>query len=171
MTSYIERRDLPSGKVRYVVRYRLAGRMGGLLYGGSFHTEELAQLRLDSIRGLIKSGEMPAGGLREYQDMVFGRNGRRKPAPEPPPRVPLLSEREGYVYFIESAGLVKIGWSEEPEARLATLRIASATPTALIAAIPGSPLLEREIHDEYAEYRCHGEWFALPAETVESLRS
>jgi hypothetical protein len=85
-----------------------------------------------------------------------------------PQRVTLTSEMSscailvGYVYFIRSPinDLVKIGvTTRSPQWRLEKFRIGSPVPLEPIGAIPGGEREERILHQAFAAYRDHGEWF------------
>lgn len=67
----------------------------------------------------------------------------------------------GQVYFIlnESAGMVKIGFSRNPEKRLTELRTGSAGEIKLLATIEGSLAIERQLHKRFEMHRRNGEWF------------
>jgi len=70
-------------------------------------------------------------------------------------------ERPRRVYFIRAArtGLVKIGVTVDVAARLRGLRTMSADTLTLLASVPGSQALERELHERFKVARRHGEWF------------
>lgn len=68
-----------------------------------------------------------------------------------------MTGRPKTAYFIrgERSGLVKIGKSNSPRNRLATLATASAEPLTLLA-VGGD---EAQYHERFASDRVHGEWF------------
>lgn len=70
--------------------------------------------------------------------------------------------RDSPVYFMASAGLVKIGRSLNPAARLASIRTMNASEVELLFLLPGGPDLESALHAHFAHHRHHGEWFDLP---------
>jgi hypothetical protein len=73
------------------------------------------------------------------------------------------------IYFIEAigAGLVKIGYTEnDPEVRLRQLQTGCPFPMRVLGSISGEPEDEAEIHQKFAGYRRHGEWFEMSAEIV-----
>jgi integrase len=77
-TVYIERRLTAKGKVRYVVRYRLGGRMTTLFYGGSFQTQKEARARRDWIAGEIAAMRVPnTKGLAQRSHETFAVVARR----------------------------------------------------------------------------------------------
>lgn len=70
---------------------------------------------------------------------------------------------EPRIYFIGShrAGFVKIGYSINPKARLATLQVGHPGKLAILATVVGDQLLEAEYHRRFADYHVYGEWFRL----------
>lgn len=67
----------------------------------------------------------------------------------------------GYVYFMYSAGFIKIGFSETPKDRHSALDRGSAFRVHLLHLISGTRLLEREFHARFSDDRHNGEWFRL----------
>ena len=67
----------------------------------------------------------------------------------------------GYVYFIESAGLVKIGFSTDVVNRLSNLRVGCPVDARLVAAIPGTEDTEAYFYKMFAKLRQKGEWFLI----------
>lgn len=82
---------------------------------------------------------------------------------------------DGFVYFIidgfkpsanqyadwDERSYVKIGYSKNPEARLASLQTATPERLDLIGYIPGNLDTERQFHSLFDHLRRNGEWFAL----------
>jgi hypothetical protein len=67
-----------------------------------------------------------------------------------------------YIYFIKPIGMdgpIKIGCSDRPASRLASLMCWSPFPLELLATIPGSLDLERNIHECFLDAHDRGEWF------------
>lgn len=67
-----------------------------------------------------------------------------------------------FIYFIRpegAAGPTKIGCSGVPEGRLETLAAWSPVPLEIVAKVPGSFDLERNIHQCFADLHSHKEWF------------
>jgi DNA-binding transcriptional regulator YdaS (Cro superfamily) len=66
----------------------------------------------------------------------------------------------GFVYCIgERGGLVKIGYSTDPRARLIKLRADSPVDAVLLGAIPGTPEDEAKWHKAFGVFHERGEWF------------
>lgn len=70
----------------------------------------------------------------------------------------------GRIYFIQAEvlGYIKIGWTENLAARLASLRQGSPVPLRPLGAAWGTKEMEHGLHRVFAEERVHGEWF-LPS--------
>jgi hypothetical protein len=70
-----------------------------------------------------------------------------------------------FVYFIEGAGLVKIGRSVCPNERLKFLQRGSPVQLTLLAVIEeANGRREAQLHRKFASYRKHGEWFSYVPE-------
>lgn len=71
---------------------------------------------------------------------------------------------KGFVYVVgrgEPDDPVKIGWSATPEKRLGELQVGSPHVLQLLDKHPGPDDLERFLHDRFAPFRLHGEWFLI----------
>ena len=66
---------------------------------------------------------------------------------------------EGYIYFAESAGFIKIGHAVDVAQRLQLLRTGNPHKITRLAAVRGSLRGERRIHARFARDRHRGEWF------------
>lgn len=64
----------------------------------------------------------------------------------------------GFVYFVEGAGLIKIGHSMNIEGRLAHLQAQSPISLHLVRLARGAAL-EPTLHHMFREHRAQGEWF------------
>lgn len=99
-----------------------------------------------------------------WRDDEFWAEVESEDAPgDPWTRVPDTAplEESGYYYFIHApdVGMVKIGYSIDPEERLLSLQIGSPCKLYLIAKYPGDVEDERALHARFSSYRSHGEWF------------
>lgn len=76
-----------------------------------------------------------------------------------------------WVYLIGSPDVrtVKIGVSDEPEARLEDLQTGSPVRLLLLWKTPGGQGLESALHAYFAPYRVHGEWFDFGEENAAAL--
>jgi len=83
-----------------------------------------------------------------------------------------LHHTDGFVYFIQSAkqGPIKIGFSADVQQRMAGLQTAHPYPLRLLAQHPGSPKLEKLIHELFEHLRIDGEWFRYDKQIVEYAR-
>ncbi|MFB8166021.1 GIY-YIG nuclease family protein [Streptomyces rubiginosohelvolus] len=72
------------------------------------------------------------------------------------------------VYLIGStdSSLVKIGWTDNPKRRLRDLQTGSPVLLQLLAVFEGGPIVEAELHRQFADQRRHGEWFDLGPDPV-----
>lgn len=80
-----------------------------------------------------------------------------KPDPKPEPEVP----KRNCVYFVQARhlGLIKIGFSGNPQKRLRSLKTGSPDELSILKVIKGSPRLEAELHRRFVSDRVRGEWF------------
>lgn len=67
---------------------------------------------------------------------------------------------KGKVYFVGAPGRIKIGYTRQPEKRLAQLQSVDMETLASIAVIPGTRELERRLHSMAAPHHLRGEWFS-----------
>lgn len=77
------------------------------------------------------------------------------------------------VYFMHApdAGLIKIGATSSLNSRLMALQNGSPVPLVLIGLIDGGKSIERELHNQWAHLRAHGEWFRVSAELIAYIRT
>lgn len=77
----------------------------------------------------------------------------------------------GFVYLVESAGLVKIGIASDVSRRLRQLNSQSAVPVRLLGAFRSEDARKSELdlHARYRAQRSHGEWFRLAASDIEEI--
>lgn len=65
------------------------------------------------------------------------------------------------VYFMYSAGRIKIGFSGGLRGRHQQLRTTGAFPPVVLLIIKGTERTEKEYHARFPDDRLHGEWFTL----------
>lgn len=65
------------------------------------------------------------------------------------------------VYFMYSAGRIKIGFSDGLRSRVETLKGANPFPPVVLLVVSGGLDVERQFHARFAEDRTTGEWFRL----------
>jgi hypothetical protein len=97
---------------------------------------------------------------------------KREVSAAPSPNEPTLRElmdEPSHVYFIYSAGLVKIGFSADWLSR--TDRICGAGPheARVILVMPGDRKMEAGYHALFSDYRANGEWFRCEGKMREFL--
>ena len=82
---------------------------------------------------------------------------------------PVSREPAKKVYFLmaPSLGLVKIGCSDDPLGRVATLRTLNAAPLELLTVLRN--VQESELHTRFKLDRQHGEWFRVTPGMVSFL--
>lgn len=85
-----------------------------------------------------------------------------------------MKDKRGYIYFIESGGLIKIGITENLWARVYNLALSSAHKIFLKGYIEvDNDILyagERAIHAKFDSIRAHGEWFRPSDDLYEFIK-
>lgn len=78
--------------------------------------------------------------------------------------------RRGFIYFIRAeGGPVKIGFSQNPSARINDLRCGSPANFVLLGSIPGTMRQETEWHQRFAALRIDREWFSPADELLNAI--
>jgi hypothetical protein len=86
--------------------------------------------------------------------------------------VPCISTLDrSMIYFIGRPGLVKIGRSVDPWARLGKLQTGAAEPLRMLLTMPGGAAQENALHRRFAHLRVHGEWFRLTADLADFIEA
>lgn len=75
------------------------------------------------------------------------------------------------IYFIQSAGLVKIGTTTCLATRVKTLQSLSAKKVRVLAVMEGSYQTEAGLHAIFERHRRHGEWFLRHREIEYFIRA
>jgi hypothetical protein len=70
------------------------------------------------------------------------------------------------IYFVQGAGLTKIGYADSPLRRLRHLQGASPAPLTLARVLDGSKHDEVRLHRLFADVHSHAEWFRLTREQI-----
>lgn len=78
--------------------------------------------------------------------------------------LPQVGRNGDLVYFIYSAGRIKIGYSTGIDQRNRSFRSSGPIPPVVILVINGTIDTERTLHIRFSEDRLHGEWFTLSDE-------
>lgn len=79
--------------------------------------------------------------------------------------------KEGYVYVAKCEDRYKIGWTQNPSRRMASLQTGNPFEIELVGFIPGSMSDEERFHDHFASKRCRGEWFLLDRDDIDYILS
>jgi Meiotically up-regulated gene 113 len=80
------------------------------------------------------------------------------------------SKQGSVVYFIEGAGLVKIGIAVDLVARVQKLQAMSPVPLTVLGCVSGDRRREWHIHVALSDHRSHGEWFHLTDDVKAAVR-
>jgi hypothetical protein len=75
------------------------------------------------------------------------------------------------VYFVYSAGRIKIGHSDGLRKRIKILSASCPLPSIVLLVIKGGQPMEQKFHDRFAEDRLHAEWFKLSKKMRGFLRA
>lgn len=72
------------------------------------------------------------------------------------------------VYFAQGSdsGLVKIGFSQRTWNRMSEISSGGSDKMGLLRVCPGGRVAEQWVHKQFAELRCHGEWFKFTPEMM-----
>lgn len=79
---------------------------------------------------------------------------------------------EGFVYFVrcETTSRIKIGWSIDPDRRLADFQTICPTRVRIIKAVRARRWQEKILHSDFSHCRVHGEWFEGTPELLAFIR-
>lgn len=72
------------------------------------------------------------------------------------------------VYFIRqgSDGPIKIGFTTDSHARIASMQTSNPIALTLLLEVPGDEELEQRLHEEFSHLRIRGEWFEPGADLL-----
>lgn len=65
----------------------------------------------------------------------------------------------GKIYFVSAPGRIKIGYTAQPDKRLASLQHVDMERLTTIGVAPGTMRIERKLHEMVGNFRIRGEWF------------
>ena len=80
-------------------------------------------------------------------------------------------EEEGKVYFIQQQEAVKIGFSKNPWARLAQLKVGMPYVATLLFHVVATKSQEQATHELFKKHRLQGEWFSICPEILAYIRN
>jgi Meiotically up-regulated gene 113 len=80
---------------------------------------------------------------------------------------------DGCVYVLQSGPFYKIGRAKRPDQRIKQLQIQLPFEVEVVKIIPCEDHVAAEkcLHNQLEEYRQNGEWFLLPEESIEWIKS
>jgi T5orf172 domain len=122
-----------------------------------------------------------ASGKQDYCKACNDGRGRRRDRGHPPvvdapvfPVAPkVYAQGSGFIYVIgnEELGRYKIGIAKNVQKRLGVLKVSSPVSLVLVAKKEFQNVyeVERQIHQNLAQFNLHGEWFQLTREQAESV--
>jgi len=76
----------------------------------------------------------------------------------------------GFIYFLRSGDLIKIGFATNVQRRISSLQIANPAPLVLLATMKGSPRREKQLHHRFRSLRVSGEWFSPGANLLKFIK-
>jgi len=77
------------------------------------------------------------------------------------------NKKVGYVYLIESGGLIKIGYTSNFKKRLAQYNTHNSNVNIVgVFEKENAFLIESILHEAYEDFRVKGEWFDLPKDAL-----
>jgi hypothetical protein len=82
-----------------------------------------------------------------------------------------VDRHSGFIYFALCGDKIKIGFAVDPKRRVAHLQGGSPDRLELLATIPGSPRLERQLHHRFKGLRHSGEWFRQGPNLLEFIEN
>lgn len=76
-----------------------------------------------------------------------------------------------YVYFVQqiTGGPIKIGWAADPRKRIYTLQLSNPVPLVILAVMPGTLELEKDLHLRFETSMVLGEWFDPSPELLQLI--
>ena len=82
-----------------------------------------------------------------------------------------MTTKQSYIYIVHCKDLntIKIGYSDNPFARLAQLQIGNSSELSILSIFKGGREEEEILHKKFASNKVRGEWFALDESLVEEL--
>lgn len=88
-----------------------------------------------------------------------------------PGGTPAVSTKRSRIYFIQCGDTIKIGLSQNPWARLRSLRTGFSSKPVLLGHMPGTEEDEASIHKRFEAHRITGEWYRMDQELLAFIGS
>jgi len=81
-------------------------------------------------------------------------------------------KNNGYIYFIQGlcGGAIKIGYSKNPQSRLAELQTGYPDTLTILLMIPGTEATERTLHRQFEASRLKGGWFRPDKDLIDKIK-
>ena len=147
------------------------GNPGGPAWFGSRRAaaEEAAQDYCDYVNAQRPQQPVPSMALRTAGHVYDIEKSER--GPEVEAALGVLRDykaqrdgRQGYVYLISDGTAYKVGYSVNPNKRVAELQTGNPRKLSLLASIPGTEADEKALHQKYISDNLLQEWFAASPE-------
>ena len=121
-------------------------------------TRNVGQFRPKTVRLWHGQGEPPPTELSRIASQAQQLTIDLKEAPGRY-RLGARRSKRGTVYFVRAGERVKIGFTKDLDRRLVQLQNFFPDPLEVLLSMPGSILMEQELHRRFAADRLRGEWF------------
>lgn len=82
---------------------------------------------------------------------------------------PLNAVEQVYFFNCQGANAIKIGRSDDPEARMRACQTGCPLQLTLLGSIPGDLATERTLHSRFESLRIQGEWFRSAPELLDFI--
>jgi hypothetical protein len=81
------------------------------------------------------------------------------------------AKTEGFIYFIECAGYVKVGFSIEPTRRAMAVQVSNPFDCRLMGTARGGTDDEKKYHERLSDFHHRGEWYILTDEVRAAIEA
>lgn len=99
----------------------------------------------------------------EYLDAIVQSNARQRTYRTSKPSVYFIQEKDN--------GPIKIGYSDNPLARLSDLQVGNPRELTLLGHIYGGPEIELMLQTKFVEHKIRGEWFHPSEAIIDFIRN
>ena len=82
------------------------------------------------------------------------------------------ADKKSYVYLLQYSDTspIKIGYSQNPEARAAQMTASMKKKVYLVDKFPAGKPIEQLLHERFADFRLYGEWFEYSPNIIQCLQ-